>query len=386
MSDLSRKRDRDRLAKRREPHWQKLAAGAYLGFRAGADTWIARWRDRKGKQHYSALDLVQADDFEGAKRAAEDWFHQMGAAVRAPKRATIKEALQAYLADLRRHGREEAAETAEGRFKTTIYGDALAALPLEAATREDFEEWRERLTQGRAAQSTNRYVRQTMAALNRAVDDLGYVGNASAWQLRALEEDASEDTAVFLDPAQRAALIAAASERAALFFRGLELTGARPSELAAAKVKDLDTKAGTVRFASRKGKTSKLRVRYTVLDAEGRAFFAEQAKDKLPSAHLFTENGSQPWRRHIWASETRDAISKHNKAAAKTKGTVRLPLGMGAYAFRHSRISELLQVFGVDPLTVAAQSGTSIAIIEKNYLRFIPHALQEKLAGLKAAK
>ena len=49
-----------------------------------------------------------------------------------------------------------------------------------------------------------------------------------------------------------------------------------------------------------------------------------------------------------------------------------------------SRISELLQIYGVDPITVAAQTGTSVAMIEKAYLRFIPSAMQEKLAALKA--
>ena len=37
--------------------------------------------------------------------------------------------------------------------------------------------------------------------------------------------------------------------------------------------------------------------------------------------------------------------------------------------------------FGVDPLTVA-QTGTSIAMIEKASVRFIPSAMQEMLAAL----
>ena len=45
--------------------------------------------------------------------------------------------------------------------------------------------------------------------------------------------------------------------------------------------------------------------------------------------------------------------------------------------------SELLQGYGVDPITVAAQTGMSVAMIEKAYLRFIPSAMQEKLAALK---
>jgi integrase len=103
--------------------------------------------------------------------------------------------------------------------------------------------------------------------------------------------------------------------------------------------------------------------------------------DKLPGAPLFTEDGKQTWRRHIWARQIRAAAKSVNE---KARGAARIPPGVGAYSFRHARISELLQVFNVDPLTVGHQTGTSLAMIEKAYMRFIPQALQEKLAGLKA--
>jgi len=61
----------------------------------------------------------------------------------------------------------------------------------------------------------------------------------------------------------------------------------------------------------------------------------------------------------------------------------RLPPGVSAYAFRHSRISELLQVHGIDPLTVAMQTGTSLQQIEKTYYKFIPSAMKAKLAAVK---
>ncbi|HEY1805117.1 MAG TPA: hypothetical protein VGG45_11650 [Terracidiphilus sp.] len=88
----------------------------------------------------------------------------------------------------------------------------------------------------------------------------------------------------------------------------------------------------------------------------------------------------QSGRPHMWARRTREAIAAHNKAA---KPKDRLPLEASAYSFRHARISELLQVHNVDPLTVAVQMGTSVAMIEKAYHKFIPSALQEKLASLK---
>jgi integrase len=260
-----------------------------------------------------------------------------------------------------------------------IGADPMADLNLEEVTRDDFLEWRDRLLEGRQARTVNRHVRSVAAALNRAVE-LGYLGNPVTWKLRALSDDIDEtgETAVFLDAAQRKAVIDAASPPAARFLRGLELTGARPKELAATLVVDFD--GHTLRLAHRKGRPAKLRRRHVVLSAEAIEFFRQQSKDKLPNAPLFTEDGETPWRRHVWAKEVRAAIANHNRDASAKRGIF---THATAYSFRHARISELLQIFGVDPLTVAAQTGTSIAMIEKAYLRFIPSAMQEKLAALK---
>ena len=379
MPDLSRKRERERLAIRHTPYFQRIGRGAFLGFRRGPDTWSARFRNRDGKQAHKFLGGPL--EFDDAKRLAETWLAQLvGSAVRSIKRAAVRVALEAYLTDLRRHGRAETAKEAEGRFETVIYEDRIADLDLESVTRDDFLEWRDRLIDGRQARTVNRNVRAVAAALNRAIE-LGHVGNPAAWKLRSLSDDVEDsgETAVFLDEAQRKALIAAASPETALFLRGLDLTGARPKELAAATVADFEGSA--LRLAHRKGKPPKLRVRHAVLSSEGVEFFRRQAADKLPGAPLFTEDGEQTWRRHIWSRRIRAAIAAHNKEA---RGKSRIPSKASAYSFRHARISELLQIHGVDPLTVAAQTGTSLLMIEKAYLRFIPSAMQEKLAALKS--
>jgi len=54
-----------------------------------------------------------------------------------------------------------------------------------------------------------------------------------------------------------------------------------------------------------------------------------------------------------------------------------------ACSFRRARISERLQIYGVDPSTVAPQKGASIAVIEKAYLPFILSAAQEKRAAMR---
>ena len=381
MAELSKKRDRDRLKIQRDPHFMKLGPGAYLGYRRGPNTWHARFRDKKQIQHYKALEDIGTEDYDGAKKAAEAWFEQMGAtAVRSVKRDTVRAGLEAYLTNLRRQGRAGTATEAQGRFKLTVYKDKIASLPLESVTRDDFDEWRDRLREGRANRSVNRQVRAVQAGLEQAIE-LGHIANSAAWRLKPLSDAIDDDgeTAVFLDSNQRAALIAACDPDTAAFLRGLELTGARPKELAGVTAHDFDGK--TIKFSHRKGRPAKLRVRYTVLGSDGVEFFAERAKGKLPAAPLFTEDGERTWRRHIWARQFRAAIKTVNE---KARGAARIPLSAGAYSFRHARISELLQVYGVDPLTVGHQTGTSLAMIEKAYMRFIPQALQDKLANLKA--
>jgi integrase len=378
MADLSRKSNRLRLSVRREPYWMRLSEGCYLGFRRGADTWIARHRQSDGSQTYHALKGVL--DYDDAKQAAEAWLAQLRSTpVRKAKRGTVREALETYIDDLRRQGREDAAEENEGRFRGIVWQDRYANLTLESLTMDDTIEFRERLREGRQNRSVNRHMTAVIAGLNVA-HQLGHVGNPAAWRVKRLADDREDDgeTAVFLTAEQRAAIIKAASSHAAAFLRGLELTGARPKELSAATVGDFDGEQ--VKLAHRKGRPAKLRTRYVVLSAEGCAFFARQCADKLPGAPIFTEDGVQPWRRHVWAREIRAAIAAHNKTA---RGKERVLPTASAYSFRHARISELLQVHAIDPLTVAAQTGTSIAMLEKAYYKFIPNAMREKLAAVR---
>lgn len=148
--------------------------------------------------------------------------------------------------------------------------------------------------------------------------------------------------------------------------------------MAAATVADLTV--DSLKLSHRKGRSSKLRSRFVFLDPKCAAFFRKQAKGKLPAAPLFTEDGSQPWRRHRWGRAMREAIKQVN---AKASGKHRIPPTASAYGFRHARISELLQLHNIDPIIIATQCGTSVAMIEKFYLRFIPSAMKANLAKLR---
>ena len=354
-----------------------------MGYRRGPDTWIARYtsRNQNGQytHQYRALD---GHSFDTAKDLAEAWFANMGSpAARVAVRGSVRNALETYLSYLKEQGREATADNAEARFKLIVWDDPIALIHLEDLTRQDCREWRERIRPGRKNRSVNRHVRSIVAGLNRATRE-GHSGNPEAWQVDPLADDAegTSEATVFLTPSQRQAIINAASPECADFLRAVYFTGGRPGELAAATVADFDTKTGTLTLRHRKGRPARLRPRAVVLSGDALTFFERVARSKLPATSLLLDEDREPWGRYRWADNVQLAIKAVN---AKAKGKNRIPFGSSAYTFRHARISELLQDYGVDPVTVAQQTGTSTRMIERNYFKFIAPALREKLSAVE---
>lgn len=382
MSDITRKTDRAKLKARREPYWLKLRDGGYLGFRAGPGTWIVRYRDRAGKQNYSSLG--EGSDYPDAKAQAEKWLDMMMSGhTRKPSRGTVRDALCTYVRHLRSIGRRRAAWDAGKRFRLTVNRNSeFGTMKLEDITKQDVEAWRERLRKGRLPRTVNRNVRNVVAGLNVAVKR-GHIGNREAWRLEHLVDDGEENVAVFLTAEQRDKIIATAPKPLANLLTGYTHTGARPSELAKATVADFDAKGGTVTLRHYKGRGGKLRPRAVMLSDTGAAFFHVQARGKLPTAPLISNDTGGHWSDQQWCAGIERAIIAVNSKAKKP--AQRIPKGASAYSFRHTRISELLQVYGVDPLTVAAQTGTGLNMIERYYFKFISSSMKNKLNAVKAS-
>lgn len=383
MQNITTKAGRDKLPERQEPYWYPLRKGAAVGYRAKATgTWIGRYRDRQGKQHYHALGSFA--DFSAAKTAAEDWLKKETESVhRAPARGTVRDALCAYVRHKRSIGRRASAWEAGQRFRLTVGRKSdLGRMLLEDVMRDDFETWRNGLRKGRQPRSVNRQVRAVVAALNFAVAH-GHSGKREAWKLDHLVDDSAESTAVFLTGEQRDRLIGAAPSPLAALLTGFTHTGARPSELAKAVVADFSTQGGTVTLKHHKGRGGKLRTRAVALSDAGVAFFRAQVRGKLPHAPLISNADGMHWTDQQWCAGIEKAIAAANETAKKP--AQRIPAGASAYSFRHTRISELLQLYGVDPLTTAQQTGTSIVMIEKHYFKFISGSMRDKLNAVKAS-
>ena len=366
--DLSKVGAREKLKVQREPHWQRLRTGCFLGFRrskrGGKGTWIARAYDEDtGKYTVKSLGdfgtLAGNEMFAAAKKAAEAMAElvESGGEVRT-KVETVADACREYA-----FARPEA----ESRFRRYVYSDPLAKVKLEKLRRRHVKEWRERLEaqpalvsrskkgepkyRKRAPSTVNRDMAILRAALAKVLSP-GAPNSEAAWQeaLKAIP-NANGRRTLYLDQDQRRELVSKTEPEAAPFVRALCQLPLRPGALAALSAGDFDKR--TAELTIGKDKTGK--PRRIELPAEAASLFSAQAKNKLPGAPLFMRENGKPWNKETW---------KHPIAAAvKAAG---LPSGATAFTLRHSTITDLVRT-GLPLLTIAQISGTSAEMIERHY-------------------
>jgi len=380
---------REALKPRHGPYWHRLAKGCYLGFQrtsaTAEGTWVARFRDDDGREPRHSLGgfghLPPSDRFDAAKAAAEEWFKHKGRGGTSEAK-TLRQVCEAYVAHLRAEGRQNTAKDAEGRFRRWIFSDAkLAATPIMKLTGKQVDDWRKNLrktlaipqdkekaaTRPRSESSLNRDMTTLRAALNLALEN-GDVTSDHAWKVKLKPvKSADNRREVYLDPAQRKKLIEAAPADLASFLRALCLLPLRPGAVAALNAGSFDKRLSTLSIG--KDKTGNDR-RITLPPATA-AFFAEQAKNKLPAAPLLTRADGKRWDKDAWKYPIKDAV----KAAG-------LPLATTAYALRHSTITDLVAVHKLPTLTVAQLSGTSVLMIERHYGHLLQDQARDALAGL----
>lgn len=381
--DLSKVGERERLKAQREPHWQRLRAGCFLGFRpskrGGKGTWIARAYDEDaGKYRVKSLGdfgtLLGNEMFAAAKKEAEKMAElvEAGGEVRA-KIETVADACKEYAKT-----RPEAGH----RFRRYVYDDPISKVKLDKLRRRHVKEWRERLEahpalvsrrkegeaihRKRAASTVNRDMTVLRAALTKVLSP-GAPNSEAAWQeaLKATP-NANGRRTLYLDRKQRRKLLEKISKEAAPFVRALCLLPLRPGALAALTAGDFDKR--TAELTIGKDKTGK--PRRIQLPAEAANLLAAQSKNKLPGAPLFMRANGKAWSKETW---------KHPIAAAVA--AAKLPSEATAYTLRHSTITDLVSA-GLPLLTIAQISGTSAEMIERHYGHLASDAAVKALGEL----
>lgn len=371
-SKIDTKSKRDRLKVRREPYWDKLQSGGYLGFRRtdNEGNWNARFRDEHGKQNYKSLTLpphLPINLYDTAASEARKWFDGLSAGAK-PKSGTVAEAADAYVEVLRTRNGDAAAKDAKGRIDRYIR-QSLGKKRVDKLRRADVESWLLGFVpkEGKpeeircAKASANRNFATFKAILNRAYEG-GDVTTAHAWIGVKKFQGVDGARTTFLTREQVRKLIGSVSGGFQHLLMAGALTGARYGEICALRAKDFDRAARVLHV--QRGKTSQ---RIIPLTKEMMKFFGERAKAKLPEAHLLTRDDGRPW-----GHSDQDELMR---AAVKE---ARLPKATVFYTLRHTFIATNIMA-GMDIYSVAEVAGTSIEMIERYYGKFLKDRVRDAM-------
>lgn len=369
--------DRSKLEPRREPYWDRIEAGCYLGYRKledGTGTWIARWRNEEGAQKYHAIGSTPSVGYDAAVKAARQWFVQCKGG--STEVITVEEACRRYVIDRRTEKGEGTAKDAEGRFNRLVYGTKFGKIKLPSLRTAHIADWRNAQVardeddedddpdaERRAKDSANRNLATLKAALNLAYR-MGLASSTEQWDRVQSYQKVAKRRDVSLSMLDRKKLITAASPDLKVFLNAMLLTGCRPGELAGCVVGDLDS-AGLLTVAGKTGR------RTIPISPKALALLKSAAGDRDLDEPLLTRSGVA-WTRFEW----RDAFQEARRAAGLAESVV-------MYSLRHVAISEML-VAGIDPMTVSKIAGTSVQMISSNYGHLIKDRVVEQLARVKA--
>ena len=376
-SNLESRSARLKLPVAKKPVFTKIGDGVGLGYRRNrtAGTWIVRAANGKGANWTKAF--ATADDFQEADGGTlmNFWQAQDRARVLASggknhgtddsKLVNIKQALDRYDVDLK----ARAGDTANVARVRLHLPERLINKTVALLTSSDLRQWRDALFEkGLAPASINRSSTAFKAALNLAATLDERIVNHRAWQKGlATIPDAAEARNVIVADGDILKIIDGAYQVGAEFGLLVELgavTGARPSQLGRVEVQDVQDNRTDPRImmpSSRKGRGNKKILRQPVPIPASLAKRLQQLADDLPlNAPLLRKPSGGPWKR---ADHTRlFARAVRNAGLDSVEITI--------YALRHSNIVRQL-LSRVPTRVVAVNHDTSVAMIEKNYSRYI---------------
>ena len=332
--------------------------------------WLARCEDGPhGKRVFKTLGdfalIPPSQRYDAARRAAEEWFSHL-ADGGSTEIVTVRIACERYVARLRSSKGADSAEDAAKRFKRHVYPHTpLALTDMTKLASKQIRAWRAALvatavtvgkgensiSRPRSSSANNRDMTAFRAALNFAFAD-GAVTSDHAWKRElAPIEHADNARSGYLDSAQRSAFANAGQGAIADFIRGLSLLPLRPGALAHLNVSHYESRLRQLKI----GKDKSGRDRSIELPGETSALFDRLVSGKGPDDPIFTRADGARWNKDSWKGGIKDAAARAG-----------VPAGTVAYTLRHSVITDLVHG-GLDTLTVAQLSGTSLKMIEQNY-------------------
>jgi integrase len=393
---------RSRLSLRREPYWTVISEGCALGYRRGGNggTWISRFRDEKGRQHYEALgaaddardpDGLSVFSFAQAQEKSRAFFARKAREIAgdaAPSEGPyrVTDALDDYFKSYAKRGKGVSAALSAANLHIR---PALGALPIAKLTTTRLRDWHHAIadkprqargkrggrskdakkrTSGRDAirkrrATANRVLTVLKAALNHAWRE-GIVPSDDAWRRISPFKGVDAPVIRYLSDGELRRLVNACSVDFRDIVRGALLTGCRYGELIALRAADYNADAGTVTV--RESKTGK--VRHVVLTDEGRVLFNALTAGRASDARIFYRSDGKPW-----------GASHQQRPLAEACARARISPTVSFHILRHSHGS-MLAMRGVPMGVIAAQLGHSdTRMTEKHYAHLAPSYVAETI-------
>jgi integrase len=389
-----------RLPGRREPYWTVLSAGCALGYRRGVKggTWIGRFRDDRGRQHYGPLgaaddardpDGITVFGFSDAQQRARAWIdqkakEQVGGFAPLNGPYTVADALTDYRADYLRRGgkaldRLNSSATAWiipelgtieltrlSKSRIVAWHQKLAETPARVRTRAgQAPRYREQDPSAEAVRqrrsTANRVLTILKAALNHAHREGRCPGDDGWRTVRAFREADAARLRYLADEEVKRLANACPKDFRALVTAAL-LTGCRYGELSAAAVEDFNPDAGSLRVRiSKSGKP-----RHVALTQEGIDFFAGLTAGRSATDRMLLRGNGRRWSK-----------SEQQRPLASACRAARIDPPISFHGLRHTYASRLT-MRGVPLAVTAAQLGHSdTRMVQKHYGHLAPNYVSE---------
>lgn len=393
---------RSKLTVRREPYWTVVAAGCGIGYRRGktGGSWIARWRDASGQQHYESVgtaddtrdgDGIATLSYAQAQDRAHIFFSRKVREARGeaePERGslTIADALSDYFSAQRRKGAKGATKdekSANARILPELgpievstltsarlrrWHEDLAAKPKLIRTRAGSEQKVAALSVTpeaiRSRRSTaNRVLTILKAALNLAFHD-GHVPSDHAW--RKVKPFKGVDVAKirYLTPEECRRLVDACSPDFAKLAQAAILTGCRYGELSRVCAADVNLRVGNLLIRDSKSGQP----RHVVLTSEAHAFFAQLVNGLAPADLVLRKANGNPW-----------APSHQLRPIAEASLAAGISPPVTFHILRHTHGSALAMA-GTPMAVIAQQLGhADTRMTERHYAHLAPSYVAETI-------
>jgi integrase len=319
------------------------------------------FEDSDGK---NVLTFYQAQD--AAKRLARG---EDGGGDTAP--ITVDGALKHYRRDLEARG----ANPYNAESPRVHLSNLLLAKPVALLTSTELRKWRDGLLGKIAPATVNRVCRCLCAALELARQHDERIQNRQAWEvgLAGLPDAQEARNVILSDDKVREFVVAAYihDEKLGLLVDVLAMTGARPSQVVRLRVEDLHdhpVRPKLMMPKSAKGggrnRSQKKNERYSVpITVQLAAKLRASAAGRAEHAPLLTQCDGSAW--------GDDPAQRYHRHIDKIVVEIRLdPAVVTIYALRHSSIVRML-LQNVPIRLVASLHNTSVAMIEKNYSKYI---------------